>query len=200
MPTFTPLQWLRNAPFASGRAGLAVLLSAWGMQAHAEEFEQHHAHEHGKVTLNAALDGPTLSVELDAPAVNVVGFEHAPRTRSEKAAVEQAAQFIKGGRSLLGFPPAAGCHLAQTDYTEPHWEAPASHADAQDDVAHSGEEHADYEARFTYHCDHPESLGWFEPWLLAKLLQVTVTRINLITPSGQRSESVTNARARVSLL
>ena len=31
----------------------------------AEQFEQHPPHEHGKVTINAALDGNQLVVELD---------------------------------------------------------------------------------------------------------------------------------------
>jgi ABC-type branched-subunit amino acid transport system ATPase component len=38
----------------------------------AEEFEQHPPHEHGKVTINAALDGSQLVIELDSPAVNVL--------------------------------------------------------------------------------------------------------------------------------
>jgi hypothetical protein len=199
MPLLARSQWLRDTRFGAATSVLVALSSALAIPAHADEFEQHHAHEHGKVTLNAALDGPTFLVELDAPAVNVVGFEHPPRTASEKAAVDQAAQLLRKGRSLLGFPPAAACHFVNTDFTEPHWEAPAQSSDAQHGGAHEAEEHADYEAKFTFRCEHPEALGWFEPWLLAKLLHVTEARINLITPSGQRSESVTNARARVSL-
>jgi hypothetical protein len=167
--------------------------------AHADEFEQHHAHEHGKVTLNVAIDASTFVVELDAPAVNVVGFEHAPRTREERAAAQQASQFIQAGRGLLGLPPAAGCRFSRTEFTEPHWE-PSAAAGADEHSKESGsEEHADYEARFTYHCEHPEALSWFEPWLLAKLLNVTEARINLITPNGQRSESATDSRKRISL-
>jgi hypothetical protein len=166
---------------------------------HADEFEQHHAHEHGKVTLNVAIDASTFVVELDAPAVNVVGFEHAPRTPEERAAAQQASQFIQAGRGLLGLPPAAACRLSRTEFTEPHWEPPAA-AGADEHGTDSGsEEHADYEARFTYHCGHPEALSWFEPWLLAKLLNVTEARINLITPNGQHSESVTDSRKRISL-
>ena len=45
-------------------------------------FTQLGAHVHGKVVVNLALEGNTLRVELDAPAINVVGFEHAPRTEA----------------------------------------------------------------------------------------------------------------------
>jgi RES domain-containing protein len=180
-------------------AGSLLIFCASWLCASADEFEQHHAHEHGKVTLNVAIDGSTLLVELDAPAINVVGFEHAPRTKSEHTAAQQAAHFIETGHGLLGFPPAAECHFLHTEFTEPHWEAPEAEA-AEATGAHNGsEEHADYEARFTYQCGHPAALAWLEPWLLAKLLNLTEARINLATPAGQRSESVTAPRARVQL-
>jgi hypothetical protein len=176
-----------------------LIFCASTLCANADEFEQHHAHEHGKVTLNVAIDGSTLMVELDAPAINVVGFEHAPRTKSEQAAAQQATQFIRAGRGLLGFPPAAECHFRGTDLTEPHWEAPEAEAAEAAGAHNDSEEHADYDAKFTYQCDHPAALAWLEPWLLAKLLNVTEARINLVTPAGQRSESVTAPRAQVKL-
>ena len=182
-------------------AWLAILLSSglcWS-RVHPEEFEQHHAHEHGKVTLNVAIDTSTFLVELDAPAVNVVGFEHAPRTAGERAAAQQASQLIQAGRGLFGFPPAAECRFSRTEFTEPHWES-AAQAEAEEHGKENGSElHADYEARFTYRCEHPRALAWFEPWLLARLLNVTEARINLITPTGQRSESATDPRKRIPL-
>ena len=33
------------------------------------------AHEHGVAQLNVALDGNTLEIELESPAMNLVGFE-----------------------------------------------------------------------------------------------------------------------------
>ncbi|MEA3182317.1 MAG: hypothetical protein QOI59_5840 [Gammaproteobacteria bacterium] len=187
-------------PATAWLAALCVfILCACAAYADADEFEQHHAHEHGKVTLNVAIEGSTLLVELDAPAINVVGFEHAPRTKTEKAAAEQATQLIRSGRSLLGFPPAAECHFRRTDFTEPHWEAPGAEAAEAAGAHNDSEEHADYDAKFTYQCDHPAALAWLEPWLLAKLLNITEVRVNLVTATGQRSESVTAPRARVQL-
>ncbi|HWM70386.1 MAG TPA: DUF2796 domain-containing protein [Steroidobacteraceae bacterium] len=190
---------LKSAAIAWLPARCLLIFCASALCVNAEEFEQHHAHEHGKVTLNVAIDESTLVVELDAPAINVVGFEHAPRTKTERAATQQATQYIQTGRGLLGFPPAADCHFLRTELTEPHWETPEAEA-SEATVAHNGsEEHADYEARFTYHCGHPAALAWLEPWLLAKLLNLTEARVNLITPTGQRSESVIAPRARVQL-
>jgi hypothetical protein len=151
----------------------------------AEEFEQHHAHEHGKVTLNVAVTGPALVLELDAPAVNVLGFEHAPKTDAERAASASAAALFQSGRELIGTPKTARCRFVGAELTQPTW---ASH-----------DEHADYEARLTYDCADPRSLTWFEPWFMQKLLHVEALRVNLITPTGQRTELSKTAHARISL-
>jgi hypothetical protein len=166
---------------------------------HADEFEQHGAHEHGKITINAVLENQELSIELDAPAINVVGFEHAPRTDAENAAVRDAAALLKGAQGLFGFPPAARCQRIASQFTAPHWESESEEAHEEHEHNPEHEHHADYEARFTYRCEGAQQLTWFEPWLLDKLRNVHEARINLITPSGQRSQVVTHAHERVTL-
>ena len=39
-------------------------------------------HEHGVASLNLVVDGNLVSLELDSPAANLVGFEHTPGTPS----------------------------------------------------------------------------------------------------------------------
>jgi hypothetical protein len=179
-----------------------LVLLALHSVAQAEEFEQHHAHEHGKVTLNAALEGASLIIMLESPAANVVGFEHAPRTDAERSAVAKAAAFLRGGTGLFALPADAQCRFEKTNLTEPAWEK--GH-DSQEDHEHDHEHeeehegHTDYEARFTYRCAQAAKLAWLEPSLLGQMSGVTEARVNLVTPSGQRSEVVKSPRARVSL-
>ncbi|MEX5543051.1 ZrgA family zinc uptake protein, partial [Pseudomonas poae] len=56
--------------------------------AHAHEDHDHEhgslgAHEHGVGRLNAVLDGQTLELELESPAMNLVGFEHLATTAAD---------------------------------------------------------------------------------------------------------------------
>jgi hypothetical protein len=44
------------------------------------------AHVHGLVKLGVAVQGPTVSIELDSPLDNLLGFEHRPRTAAERQA------------------------------------------------------------------------------------------------------------------
>ena len=174
---------LRSIRRAGGLTGLILLAST--CTAAAETFEQHGAHEHGKLTLNVALEADTLTVELDSPAMNILGFEHAPRTADEKRAVEAAHTFLKAGSGMFGVPPAARCSLAGVSLTLPEW--------------HEEGDHADYRARYTFTCTASKSLQWIEFWLLERFKNVTEARVNIVSASGQRSETVASARSRVSL-
>lgn len=67
------------------------------------------AHEHGVGRLNAALDGQTLELELESPAMNLVGFEHAATSDADKAKVAAARAQLEKPLALFSLPlrPAA---------------------------------------------------------------------------------------------
>ena len=70
------------------------------------------AHEHGVAKLNAVLDGNTLELELDSPAMNIVGFEHVASNDADKAKVAAARQQLADiGRRQGG--PQANLRLAR---------------------------------------------------------------------------------------
>ena len=48
------------------------------------------AHQHGKGKLDIVIEGATVSMALDVPADDIVGFEHAAKTPAEKATVAAA--------------------------------------------------------------------------------------------------------------
>lgn len=54
----------------------------------ADDAHDHHgnhpAHVHGVGKLDVALEGNTLTLHLDTPLVNVVGFEHAASSSKDK--------------------------------------------------------------------------------------------------------------------
>lgn len=169
---------------------LPCALVATGAMAHDDhdhggEFEQHGVHEHGKVTFNVALEGQELVVELDAPAANVIGFEHAPRTEAEKAKVRDRATWLQAGQELITFPVAAACRFREAKLEAPQWQ--------------EAESHADYELRLTYRCDRPQRLEWLQLSLLGGLQEVHEARVNLLTPSRQGSETVKSAETRIKL-
>lgn len=171
--------------------------------AHAEEFTQKGKHEHGKVTLNLALEGGTLAAEIEAPAINVVGFEHAPRTEAERKTVTEAAAWLSSGARILGVPANAGCRRTSADLQPPEWGKDAGHDhdhEHEHEHEHSeGEDHADYRLSLRYTCSNPAALAWIEPWALRGLRGVETLTINIVTATAQKSVAATRADERIAL-
>lgn len=63
---------------------LPTVLAMFIRQAGAADLlRQEDAHLHGQVQLNVALEGRRAVVEIDAPAMDLLGFEHEPSTEAE---------------------------------------------------------------------------------------------------------------------
>ena len=121
---------------AAGSA-LAVVACA-AIAASDGEHREHAAHEHGHGTLDIVLEGEELLIELRIPAVNVVGFEHAPGDDSEREAVREALVPFGDAASVIGLPAKAECEVEEV-------EARIHGMAHEDDGRHKGEGHEDDE-------------------------------------------------------
>ena len=61
-------------------------------------------HQHGHGRLNIAIEGSRVSMELEVPAHDIVGFEHQPNTPEQKAAIEKAKTTLADGLSCSSPP------------------------------------------------------------------------------------------------
>ena len=138
-----------------------------------QEHRQHDAHVHGIATLNLALEGQEVHVELDSPAANIVGFEHAPSSEDDHAALEKAVATLKDGDRLFRFNNDAGCRMEKANVTsalldEEHDEHADTHSDDHDHeeeggVTHEkhedeGDTHSEIKAAYHFECDQPGKL------------------------------------------
>ncbi|MBM4192387.1 MAG: DUF2796 domain-containing protein [Gammaproteobacteria bacterium] len=159
-------------------ASLGLML--WTFPAYASE---QHKHEHGTVTFNVAIDGNVLSLEIEAPAINVLGFEKSPRTDAERQTVATVDAWLSAGREIAGVPRSAGCRAQSVIYEAPKL----------------GSGHADYRPRFVFRCGNPAALEWVELWALRRFKDVEKAKVNVISASMQRQETLAPGRLRVSL-
>jgi hypothetical protein len=154
-------------PLALGAPGA----SADEKNEHDHEHRQHGAHVHGIATLNLALEGEEVHVELDSPAANIVGFEYAPSSDADHAALDQAAATLKDGDRLFRFNPEAGCRMEKASVAsslldEEHGEPKGDHdrekheehGHNKDEHEQEGETHSDIEAAYHFECDQPAKL------------------------------------------
>ena len=77
--------------------GLCISFFCWSYSNHASESHDHESeshdhekrqlgsHEHGVSTLQIALEGQYIQMELESPANDIIGFEHLPKNNKQKA-------------------------------------------------------------------------------------------------------------------
>ena len=132
---------------------LAVTLAAGSALAEEEKHRELGPHMHGHGTLNIAVEGNRVSIEFEAPGMDLVGFEHTAETKQDKAAVQKANGALGKPLALFKLPSTAGCNVTEAKVTleaeHDHEHADADHAaegkDNKDAVHAQGGEQAKHE-------------------------------------------------------
>jgi len=192
------------------RINLALGLLA--MTAATPALAQHSAHVHGLVRVDIAVDGPSLTVRVEAPLDSLVGFEHRPRTAAQRQAAAAALKQMREGTALLQPDAAAQCVLAETqvqaDVLEPAAAAqktgePApkghGHGHAHDKKHDHGDEHADLEASYRFDCAAPASLKALDLGLFDAFKRIQRIQVQVAGPQGQSKQTLRRPAKTVTL-
>jgi len=165
---------------------------------HAHAHEEHaslDAHEHGVASLNVALDGQTLEIQLQSPAMNLVGFEHEAKSEADKAKVAAARQHLEQPQALFALPIEAKCALQDSEL-----DSPLFGGHAHDEHEHADEHgHSDIDASYRFACANAEALQTLELGSFFGTFPGTEKlEVQLIGPSGQQGAELTPSNSRLS--
>ena len=89
----------------------ATLVAFSATLAAAETVRQLGPHQHGHGTLNLAVEGQSLQMEMEVPGADIVGFEHEAKTAEDQAKIETAKETLAQPLALFTLPNAAGCKV-----------------------------------------------------------------------------------------
>lgn len=185
-----------------GCLSVIIGLTSGAGTALAEPHRQHAPHEHGHGTLNLAIDGKKMLLHLTTPSQDIVGFEHAATTQSQREAVHHARAVLSSPAELFTLPAAAECAFQQqsirigndpdslSDEATHHEDHDADH---HDDHEGEGTVHSETEAEYQLTCEKPDALSeigfpYFTRFPNAEELTVTA-----IGPMGQIGGEVSKA-------
>lgn len=165
---------------------------------HAHAHEEHaslDAHEHGVASLNVALDGQTLEIQLQSPAMNLVGFEHEAKSDADKAKVAAARQHLEQPQALFALPIEAKCALQDSEL-----DSPLFGGHAHEEHEHADEHgHSDIDASYRFACANAEALQTLELGSFFGTFPGTEKlEVQLIGPSGQQGAELTPRNSRLS--
>jgi hypothetical protein len=127
------------------------------------EHREHGAHVHGAAVLLIAWSSSEMAIDLETPAYNVLGFEHAPASDEEQTLLEESVAALEAG-DLLQLNPDAECTVVsadvQTTLSEEEHAAEEEHEEeGHEEEEHEEEVHSDIDVAYTITCQQPENIA-----------------------------------------
>jgi hypothetical protein len=153
------------------------------------DHREHEAHVHGSAALTLVEDGGTLVVVLESPGVNLVGFEHAPESEADAAAIMRVMAELKHESDVLALQ-GGNCVLKSLDVQSsyPPLEPGADHD------RHSENGHNAFSATYRYQCAEPAQLRSIAvPWL-ARHAGIEQLTVQWVVRDGQGAATLTKQR------
>jgi Protein of unknown function (DUF2796) len=179
---------------------LASLVTAWLAPALALLFSPAatagKAHVHGVMSLNIALDGAVLSVQLETPQDSLVGHERRPRPGAEAAAATAALALLRDAARWLKPDAAAGCSPGAVTL-EPGKLEGAPKAGEKAGEKDSG--HADVDASVEWRCQTPAALKGVDVLLFDAFARTERIQVQVAGGSGPARQTLRKASRRVVL-
>ncbi len=149
------------------------------------------AHEHGRGTFSIAIEGSRVTMELEAPGADIVGFEHAATSKGDQAAVEKAKSQLMQPLALFVLPAAAGCRVVEAKVE--------IEGGGKAKGASKSESHAEFHAEYALDCQSPAGITGIEFPYFRTFARAQRLEVNVITSKAQSRFEVSRAKPSLSL-
>lgn len=131
-------------------------------------------HAHGAGKLDVAVEGARLTIAVEVPLEDLVGFERAPKSDRERAAIDAMSAYFRSGKAFVP-SPAASCALGE----------------AKVETTTPDKGHAELTATFTYQCAAPAELKQVDVPLFQEYKRLKRLDARVVTPRGQKAARLT---------
>lgn len=156
-------------------------------------------HVHGQGTLDIAIEGNKIEMELVSPGMDIVGFEHVASTPEQKAAVEKAKAKLADALSVFKLPAPAGCKVDKADVESRAEVHKPGEKDDDDDDKPGAPQHSEFHATYSLTCAAPERLTSMETAYFTDFSGGNLLNVNVTTSKGQTQAQLTREKATLDL-
>lgn len=157
------------------------------------------AHVHGAAMLNIVLEEQQLELQLESPAMNIVGFEYQAKNATDKKTMKAAHNSLNDAATLFSLSTAAQCTITSVSIENDLLEQTDEHDHPQDNHTHDADpQHRDITVHYHYHCATPEALkqidlaGFFKQFPQTEKIQV-----QLVTAAQQQGAELSHKHSQL---
>lgn len=162
-------------------------------------------HQHGVAQLDVVVEPTRVTLELDTPLDNLLGFERAPRTDAERAMVDKVLARLRAADGLFRIDSAAGCTLGKVSLVSSvlGLAAPGANAAQATQAAEAAKgakgDHAELNGHFEFNCKAGQRASFVEVGLFDAFAPMKRVELQLVLPRGQMKASLARPATRVTL-
>jgi len=192
----------------------ALLASLTAAPLWAQETREMDAHVHGVSTLELAVEGEIIEMNLVSPGMDIVGFEYAASTDADKGKVEAAIRTLLLPENVIALPKAAGCrltevlaHLHAGDHDDDHDDdqdqdaatEAHSHDEGEDHDHTEGAAHSEFHARYIFACAQPQELTTLGFPFFERFENANEIEARYVTATGAGAAEINRSVAKLTL-
>ncbi|MDL2283576.1 DUF2796 domain-containing protein [Oxalobacter sp. OttesenSCG-928-P03] len=151
----------------------------------------HGKHVHGEAEMNVAVDGNDLTVEMQGPLGNFLGFEHAPQDEKQKKALVDMTAALHEARELIVPNSDAACSYVSGRVALKKGAKTVHPVMLKSLAGKDGDGHVDLVASWSWYCEKPESLKTVRLPLFARFPGLERVDAQVLLPKKQVAASAT---------
>ena len=172
----------------------------------AEVARQKDSHEHGAAIIKMVMEDEKLQIEFEVPSESLIGFEHFPKSQSNRENFNKAIKVLSDPSKLFSKPTKAECLLVgmnvsqslfsneeEHGHDESEKEDEHGHDESEKEDEHGHDEsekseiHSEFSSKYHWHCEHLDEIDSIDTQLMNIFPRIEEIRVRWITKNNQGS-------------
>ena len=172
----------------------------------AQVARQKDSHEHGAAIIKMVMEDEKLQIEFEVPSESLIGFEHFPKSQSNRENFNKAIKVLSDPSKLFSQPIKAECLLVgmnvsqslfsneeEHGHDESEKEDEHGHDESEKEDEHGHDEsekseiHSEFESNYYWNCQHLDEIDSIGTQLMSFFFGIEEIRVNWISNNGQGS-------------
>ena len=150
----------------------------------AQVARQKDSHEHGAAIIKMVLEEERLQVEFEVPSESLIGFEHFPKSQSNRENFNEAIKILSDPSKLFSKPIKAECLLVGMNVSQSLFSNEEEHGH---DESEKSEIHSEFKSNYYWNCQHLDEIDSIGTQLMSFFPRIEEIRVNWISNNGQGS-------------
>ena len=161
----------------------------------AQVARQKDSHEHGAAIIKMVMEDEKLQIEFEVPSESLIGFEHFPKSQSNRENFNEAIKILSDPSKLFSMPIKAECLLVGMNVSQSLFSNEEEHghdeSEKEDEHGHDESEkseiHSEFKSNYYWNCQHLDEIDSIGTQLMSFFFGIEKIRVNWISNNGQGS-------------